>query len=207
MYSVGKECNFRYLHIYTMYIVALFTLGLTPHWVHWLVYTHDTKGCTVVHSTWEQNACISPECDYEVLWLVYSCGARFSLAVQCISACIIYVHVLRWLWVHLWHIHQISKNVSYKALRYMCMPDGVSCRLDVHVHCTIFIMVYLCVCLCRSSAGIQQSLLVTESVQDTGTEWLEYVDPNEPRYCLCNQVGATISLSCNCYGEIFIVRQ
>ena len=68
-------------------------------------------------------------------------------------------------------------------------------------------LVYLCVCLCRSSAGIQQSLLVTESVQDTGTEWLEYVDPNEPRYCLCNQVGATIShsiLSCNCYGEIFI---
>ena len=54
-------------------------------------------------------------------------------------------------------------------------------------------LVYLCVYLCRSSAGIQQSLLVTESVQDTGTEWLEYVDPNEPRYCLCNQVGATPS--------------
>ena len=57
--------------------------------------------------------------------------------------------------------------------------------IHVHVHARLLIMVYI---ISRSSSGLQQSLLVTESVQDTGTEWLEYVDPNEPRYCLCNQV-------------------
>ena len=50
----------------------------------------------------------------------------------------------------------------------------------------------------RSSAALQQPLLVTETVQDTGTEWLEYIDPNEPRYCLCNQVSCPILSVYNC---------
>jgi hypothetical protein len=39
----------------------------------------------------------------------------------------------------------------------------------------------------RKKNALQQSLLVSDSVQESA-EWLEYVDPNEPRYCLCNQV-------------------
>ena len=64
-----------------------------------------------------------------------------------------------------------------------------------HNACTLHACVFFCMCmgvgLCRSGSGLQQSLLVTESVGDTSTEWLEYVDPNEPRYCLCNQVSTT----------------
>jgi hypothetical protein len=62
----------------------------------------------------------------------------------------------------------------------------------------------------KSSTGLHQSLLVTESVQDTGTEWLEYVDPNEPRYCLCNQVSYGEMVGCDnaevsdCYYTICI---
>ena len=38
----------------------------------------------------------------------------------------------------------------------------------------------------RSSA-VQQLAPVLETVTET-TDWIGYVDPNEPRYCLCNQV-------------------
>ena len=37
-------------------------------------------------------------------------------------------------------------------------------------------------------------LVITETIQEP-TDWMGYVDPNEPRYCLCNQV---------CYGNIVV---
>ena len=49
----------------------------------------------------------------------------------------------------------------------------------------------------KSSSGLPQSLIVTESVPDTGNEWIEYVDPNEPRYCLCNQVSYGEMVGCD----------
>ena len=70
------------------------------------------------------------------------------------------------------------------------------CVVLALVHTTLSLIMPVCddcvhSFLSRStcSSGLQQSLLVTETVQDTGTDWLEYVDPNEPRYCLCNQVS------------------
>ena len=77
----------------------------------------------------------------------------------------------------------------------------MSSPLVVYELCIIIILVpavsVSCDCLPRNPLNsvtikcrntLQQSLLGSESVQDSGAEWLEYVDPNEPRYCLCNQV-------------------
>ena len=43
-------------------------------------------------------------------------------------------------------------------------------------------------CLASRSSVVQPSIVVTETLQET-TDWMGYVDPNEPRYCLCNQVS------------------
>jgi inhibitor of growth protein 3 len=48
----------------------------------------------------------------------------------------------------------------------------------------------------RKKNALQQSLLVSDSVQESA-EWLEYVDPNEPRYCLCNQVSYGEMVGCD----------
>ena len=122
-----------------------------------------------------------------------------------------------------------KKSVTFKQEIVWVARPPVGCVLYIHImyinahtflflrrHTLFFIMffcvfwVYFCVYLCRSSTGLHQSLLVTESVQDTGTEWLEYVDPNEPRYCLCNQVSVITFKSsgsmhwCNNYVTIFV---
>lgn len=39
-------------------------------------------------------------------------------------------------------------------------------------------------------------LVITETIQEP-TDWMGYVDPNEPRYCLCNQVSYGEMVGCD----------
>lgn len=52
------------------------------------------------------------------------------------------------------------------------------------------------ICAIYRSSVVQPSLVVTETLQEA-TDWMGYVDPNEPRYCLCNQVrGKVYAINC-----------
>lgn len=103
-------------------------------------------------------------------------------------------HKKKWVKMTCWWQIIINTVYDYVVMRPLPLNQLCGNRAQTYIanvqnaYLLLMMLIFCWPLFSRSNSGLQQPLLVSESVQDTSTEWLEYVDPNEPRYCLCNQV-------------------